>query len=576
MDNVLLSGVVAEVASSLEGCTLTRVRQSVTGSLVLEFEDAGRPLRLCLAAGPRQSCLYRLRGHPPLAEPLCPFAAILAREALGARVLGLQKDPEERVASFRLHAASGERILVAELLGRSSNLIWLDSAGRIVAAARSLRSEFRTQDAGQPYAPPPVPERPGLFSIEEAALEEIGRQAGPQEGSLARLLSREVRGLGALLARELEFRVRHRGEPLRGAWLDVQARLRAPRWEPHLYAPRALEEIEESTPLAPEHFFVAPWPLACAAGLVGRSFDSLSAALELHGRLNERWQVLERSRHALAHSFEAEIRRLRKLRAALEDDLERAAQAEQFRFWGDLLLQEKDTLRIEARTVLLVNRYGDGAKVRIEVDPALSAQQNSERMFRRYRRARRAVPQIERRAREVEGRLAQVEPLAEQARAAGGLAGLQALAERWKVAPRGGAEARTLRAELGERGPESRAREYRSSDGWTILVGRGARANDRLTFRIAAPHDFWMHAAGCPGAHVVVRNPRRTPQIPPRTLQEAAALAAYFSKARGASAVDVHYTQKRYVRHPRGAAPGQALLKRFRTVRVRPRAPAQR
>jgi predicted ribosome quality control (RQC) complex YloA/Tae2 family protein len=113
-----------------------------------------------------------------------------------------------------------------------------------------------------------------------------------------------------------------------------------------------------------------------------------------------------------------------------------------------------------------------------------------------------------------------------------------------------------------------------SADGWTILVGRTGRDNDRLTFKIAAPDDFWLHAAGVPGAHVLIRNPERKPTVPERTLAEAARTAAWFSDARAAGAVEVQWTRRKNVRRVKGGAPGRVTLKRFQSIRVRPAPPA--
>jgi predicted ribosome quality control (RQC) complex YloA/Tae2 family protein len=115
---------------------------------------------------------------------------------------------------------------------------------------------------------------------------------------------------------------------------------------------------------------------------------------------------------------------------------------------------------------------------------------------------------------------------------------------------------------------------YLSRDGATVLVGKSGRDNHRLTFRIAAPEDFWFHALGVPGAHVIVRNPRRAPRPPQATLEEAAAAAAYYSQARDQPAVDVQWTRRKFVRKLRGAPAGTVSVKRSMTVRVRPRRPA--
>ena len=119
-------------------------------------------------------------------------------------------------------------------------------------------------------------------------------------------------------------------------------------------------------------------------------------------------------------------------------------------------------------------------------------------------------------------------------------------------------------------------RRYRSSDGYEILVGRAARDNDRLTFRLARSSDTWMHAADYPGSHVVVRARSRDEQIPHRTIVEAARLAAHFSQAGKDSRVAVNYTQRKFVSKPRGAAPGLVYLSSFRTLMVEPREELER
>ncbi|HEX8353967.1 MAG TPA: NFACT RNA binding domain-containing protein, partial [Pyrinomonadaceae bacterium] len=113
-------------------------------------------------------------------------------------------------------------------------------------------------------------------------------------------------------------------------------------------------------------------------------------------------------------------------------------------------------------------------------------------------------------------------------------------------------------------------RRYRSSDGYEVVVGRGARENDEVTFRVARSYDTWMHAADYPGSHVVVRARGRDEPVPHRTLVEAARLAAHFSQARKDSKVAVNYTQRKFVSKPRGAAPGLVYLSSFRTLLVEP------
>lgn len=109
-------------------------------------------------------------------------------------------------------------------------------------------------------------------------------------------------------------------------------------------------------------------------------------------------------------------------------------------------------------------------------------------------------------------------------------------------------------------------------EGFEVLVGKGDADNDQLTFGVAEPLDIWMHVSGCPGSHVIVRNPERLDALPRAVLEAAAQLAAFHSKARGARGkVEVHVCRAADVSKPRGFAPGEVRLKRWDSLRVYPR-----
>lgn len=120
----------------------------------------------------------------------------------------------------------------------------------------------------------------------------------------------------------------------------------------------------------------------------------------------------------------------------------------------------------------------------------------------------------------------------------------------------------------------SRGRSFRTEtvEGFEVLIGRGDRENDELTFRHGEPRDFWLHVAGQPGSHVIVRNPEGLDELPRPVLAEAARLAAWHSKSRGARGkVAVHVCRVADVSKPRGAPPGQVRLRRFEALKVYPR-----
>ncbi|HKQ61542.1 MAG TPA: NFACT RNA binding domain-containing protein, partial [Candidatus Polarisedimenticolaceae bacterium] len=274
---------------------------------------------------------------------------------------------------------------------------------------------------------------------------------------------------------------------------------------------------------------------------------------------------------ALLGLLRREIQRLTRARERAATDLAGFRDPETDRRRGEALLAGLSVARRTGAHVWVPDPYDAAASwLSIPVEPGTSPQRAAEACFARSRRARRGIEQSERRLETLGERLRQLERIAETS------AGLEALEREMQQAgiPVGLEPARRVERDAAQRQPPrlEGVRMATSPDDYAILVGRTGRDNDRLTFRLAGPEDFWLHARGCPGAHVVVRNPQRAPAPPPATLRHAAALAAWYSDARSQAEVDVDWTRVKYVRRARGSAPGTVTLKRAQTVRVRPAA----
>ncbi|HLM56501.1 MAG TPA: NFACT RNA binding domain-containing protein, partial [Pyrinomonadaceae bacterium] len=250
--------------------------------------------------------------------------------------------------------------------------------------------------------------------------------------------------------------------------------------------------------------------------------------------------------------------------------------ADEHKKLGDLLLANLGTAERRGSTVRILDFYAEDAPpLELEIEEQKSLQEEAASRFARYTKAKRAAREINERLAGVrteldslEARRAELERIIEERDEEA----LAALAGDDKGA-RGGRQTKgTPRGKSQKKAPEGLQgiRRYRSSDGHEILVGRGPRENDQLTFRVARSYDTWLHAADYPGSHVVVRARSRDEQVPHRTLVEAARLAANFSKARKDSKVAVNYTQRKFISKPKGAAPGLVYLSSFRTLLVEP------
>jgi len=278
----------------------------------------------------------------------------------------------------------------------------------------------------------------------------------------------------------------------------------------------------------------------------------------------------------LKQTLTREINKRESAISAIDSDRARFEHPEKLKRFGDLILANLSNARINATQVTVVDYYDpDQAEIQIEIPEGSTLKQAAADYFARYQKARRALTAIAAREREVSRdldplkrllfRLEQeptVNCIAEVDKAAEQLLGTTKSSRRDKDKPRG-------------KGGFAFGRRFKSSDGYEIVVGRNDRDNDALTFRVAKPHDIWLHAADYPGSHAIIRNPTR--EAPPhRTITEAAELAAFYSQAKREGKAAVHYAQKKFVSKPPRSKPGLVRLSSFKTILVEPRCNLER
>jgi predicted ribosome quality control (RQC) complex YloA/Tae2 family protein len=270
-----------------------------------------------------------------------------------------------------------------------------------------------------------------------------------------------------------------------------------------------------------------------------------------------------------SHIRGAVVRRLRAVERKLnllEKDLDEAKQADLFQKKGHILMANLHRIRRWTSSIELEDVYaGDGSTITIDLDPALPPVENAKRYLMRAKKARIGESLI---TSWIETARQEFDDLSELVQRLSGDVSfsqeqLQELEARY-VLP-----VRLLRRRSAT--PYAAPRQYITSDGWKVFVGRSQEENDLLLRNIADREDIWLHAQGCPGAHVILHREGRRGDPPRRTLEEAAALAAYWSKARGAKTVPVIHTRVKYVRKPKGAPPGVVTVTHEKTVFVEPK-----
>lgn len=486
------------------------------------------------------------------------------RHLYGATLRAIRQVPFERILEFdflRLDRLGGRHdiTLIVELIGRRSNIILTSGDGRrILSTCRRKKGE---RAPGSAYTPPDASQRCLPTDLTPEVLRDVLASDRPAHISLTSGIS----GLDPILSAELLAACAvdpsaPSGESLVRLSDAVRRILDDPPWSPSP-AVVTFDDREEICPINLRHVDVGE----------RTEFQSISEAVqELAKRERERIErqgEAQSVRRELEKQIETVERKIERIEADLQD-VERADELERV---GNTLMASLHDVPERAQSVTLPDPYStDSGTIDVVLDPDKSPVDNAQDYIKRSRKARKAGPIASKRKVEAEAKRRELQGAVEALEGATGekLDQLKEdFAEKgWIRRTDRGRKPKQRRRAPGEINP----RRYRTSDDWTVLVGRSNKENDKLT-KSSARDDVFFHAQGCPGSHVILKREGRPGDPPKTTLEEAACLAAYWSKARSSKTVPVNYTDIRHVTKPRNAAPGLVTIRNEKTVFVRPR-----
>lgn len=561
MDGLNLFASGREIAR-LTGGKIDKIHQPEKDELVLLVRAGGENHRLLLCANPSQARaqLTDCKRANPLEAPA--FCMLLRRRIAGGRILAVEQPHMDRVLEITIEAQNelGDLApykLIAEIMGKYSNIILTDENGRILDAIRRVgpgMSSVRVILPGQAYIPPPAQDK---RDAREATAAQIA--AVFTAGRVDKALSAAFFGLAPQMAAALCCRVTDKrdceslteaerlalGESLYAFYQALDAGVFSP----------ALELGEFGQPIA-AYPFQPNLPDIRPVPTMREALDTLYESQDTLGRMQRHGAGVRR---VLLNNIE----RCEKKLALYQDAIEGEETIERLRLYGELLTANLHGVAPGAREAVVMNYYLDPPEaMAIPLDPQHSPNENAQRYYKKYQKAKAARLISEERRSQVLEELAYLEGQLDNLGKCTEDGELIELSE--ELRQMGYLKARQSRQKP-QKLPPSKPLRFIASDGTEIFVGKNNRQNDALTAK-AVGEDIWLHTKDIPGSHVILKSAKPAKEA----LYEACLLAAWYSKARGSENVAVDYTPRKYVKKPAGAKPGMVIYTTNKTAYVTP------
>lgn len=463
---------------------------------------------------------------------------------------------------FQLFVQKEEQALsiAVEALGPNGNIWLLDRRGAKLATLRK-----RQFNEGQRYEPPSVPDRLNPLETSVRSIRDRVGQENEASAPLVPFIERNILGFNRTLAKEVITRAKLDFIDLQSldddslnalikSINDIVAPFEHP--EPgYLY--RVANKVE-----------VYPFKLSSVVQQPER-FKSLSLAVLAMSKTRQAQVEIADEQKRVKDAIKRALKRLERRRAKIEQDIKDASDYEQYKKIGELLQINFGKIKKGMTEVTLEDVYAEPhPEITIPLDPALSPTENVEACFIRFRKGRQGLQLLKRRLVITKEELTQLSTIQSELDDDFASACNRHSQEIASLLPK-----ERVKQQVQPRFPY---REYTLSTGLKILVGRGGADNDRTTFEFAKPYELWFHTQQCPGSHVVMKFPNKSFEPSQFEIEETAAIAAYFSKAKSDSLVPVIYTQRRHVRKPRKAKAGLVTVEREKSVMVPPRKPSRK
>lgn len=552
-DGVTIAGIVSELQDKLIGNRLYKIAQPEKDELLLTIKGSCGQVRMLMSADASLPLLYLTDKNKtsPMTAP--NFCMLLRKHLQNARIVSVTQPGLERIVRFELEHLNElgdlcRKYLIIELMGKHSNIIFCDDKNMIIDSIKHISgmvSSVREVLPGREYF---IPKTQDKAELSVCSCEELSAVLTARSMPLYKAVYSGLTGISPCIAHELCYRAEIDSD-------KPTAELNADELDRITKVLLELKADIQSGSFSPNVVYENRQPVEYAATRLSsyapdcvRKFDTVSELLEYYyAEKNTITRIRQRSvdlRKIVQTALERNVKKYDLQMKQLEDTQKR----EKYRVYGELINAYGYGVEPGARSMEALNYY-DNQMITIPLDPMLSAGENAKKYFDKYQKLKRtyeALTTLTEETREEIEHLSSISTSLDIALKEEDLVQIkEELIESGYIRRKGNAKRERI---------TSKPFHYVSSDGYHIFVGKNNYQNEELTFRIATGNDWWFHAKGIPGSHVVVKS--NGEELPDRVFEEAGRLAAHYSQARGQEKVEIDYTQKKNVKKPNGSKPG--------------------
>ncbi len=571
LDGITLSMLKNEISEKLIGARVDKIHQPSKEELILAMRWNGGSGKLLISASASAPRIHFTES--PVDNPKNPpmFCMLMRKHLSGAKLVGIEQFGLERMLhiSFSTYNELGDPItvkLAVEIMGRNSNIMLIGPDGRIIDAIKRVTADMssvRQVMPGMSYVFPPAQNKMNTLDIDGMAL--IERLKTGRDIPLSKALMENLDGVSPIVCREIsevvtdgnDCKVYDLNNDECGKLVDTVENI-AKTVKNGLTKPFMVVQ-ENGHPL--DFTFIPVKQYGNSVEI--REFNSFSEMLDkFYSERSGADRMKQRSGDLFKFVTNLADRISRKLDVQ-RSELSRSTEREILRVKGELIHANMWQLEKGMTSVVLENYYEDNKPTEVKLDPRLTPNQNAQHYFSEYRKADTAERMLKKFIEKGEAELSYIESvfdLLSRARTDD-----EVVAIRDELVSQGYLK---NHRKNNQKPVKLSPKEYISTDGFKILCGRNNIQNDKLTFKDSRKYDIWFHTQKIHGSHTVIVTEGR--EVPDSTMEQAAIIAAYNSKARESSLVPVDYTEIKNVKKPSGSAPGKAVYEHYKTAYVRP------